>query len=215
MQQGIVHAYCVVMSKEGVSTINITVIVRTLTPLADAFDWFGIPYHLSGSIAAVVYGKPRTMQGIDVVADIKFSQVQTLVTRLEQTYDVKEAVMRDAIEQRGSFGLVHHDTLQKIDVLLPSYRAYNQVKQGRVQQHALEQGSRPFHVASLEDMILTVLERYKAGGKHSPRLWEDIKEVLAAQGSSLDLAYLQLWATPLDVVLLLEQAIVEAGLGKP
>ena len=53
--------------------MNITVIVRTLTPLADAFDWFGIPYHLTGSLAAVVYGKPRTMQGIDVVADIKFS----------------------------------------------------------------------------------------------------------------------------------------------
>jgi len=171
--------------------MNITVIVRTLTTLADAFDWFGIPYHLSGSLAAVAYGKPRTMQGIDVVADIKFSQVQTLVTRLEQIYDVEG------------------------DVLLPSYRAYNQVKQGRVQQHALEQGSRPFHVASLEDMILTVLERYKAGGKPSPRLWEDIKEVLAAQGSSLDLAYLRLWATPLDVALLLEQAMVEAGLSKP
>ncbi len=123
--------------------------------------------------------------------------------------------MRGAIEQRGSFGLVHHDTLQKIEVFLPAYRAYSQMKQGRVQQHTLEQGSRLFHVASLEDMILTALERYKAGGQNLPRLWEDIKEVLAAQGSSLDLAYLRLWATPLDVVLLLEQAMVEAGLGKP
>jgi hypothetical protein len=215
MQQGIVHACCMVMSKEGVSTMNITVIVRTLTPLADAFDWFGIPYHLSGSLAAVVYGKPRTMQGIDVVADIKFSQVQTLVTRLEQTYDVEEAVMRDAIEQRGSFGLVHHDTLQKIEVLLPAYRAYSQVKQETVQGIALEQGSRLFHVASPEDTILTVLERYKAGGQHLPRLWEDIQEILTIQGSSLDLAYLRLWATSLNVTFLLEQAMVEAGLGKP
>ena len=195
--------------------MNITVIVRTLTPLADAFDWFGIPYHLSGSLTAVVYGKPRTMQGIDVVAEIKFSQVQTLVTWLEKPYDVKEAVMREAIEQRGSFGLVHHDTLQKIDVLLPSYRAYNQVKQRRVQQHALEQGSRPFHVASLEDMILTVLERYKSGGQHLPRLWEDIQEILTMQGSSLDLTYLRLWATSLNVTFLLEQALLKAGLAKP
>src|SRR5258708_6446717 len=195
--------------------MNITVIVRTLTPLADAFDWFGIPYHLSGSLAAVAYGKPRTMQGIDVVADIKFSQVQTLVTRLEQTYEVKEAVMRDAIEQRGSFGLVHHDTLQKIDVLLPSYRAYNQVKQGRVQQHALEQGGRPFHVASPEDTILTVLERYKSGGQHLPRLWEAIPEILTMEGSSLDLPSPRLWATSLNVTFLLEQALLKAGLAKP
>src|SRR5260221_12681313 len=98
--------------------MNITVIVRTLTPLADAFDWFGIPYHLSGSLAAVVYGKPRTMQGIDEVADIKFSQGQTLVTRLDQTYDVKEAVMTGSTEHCGSISKVPHRSLPWHDALI-------------------------------------------------------------------------------------------------
>ncbi len=191
--------------------MNITVIVRTLTPLADAFDWFGIPYHLSGSLAIQVYGNPRTVQGIEVVADIKFSQVPALVSRLEQTYDVKEGAMREAIEHRGSFRLVHHGTLQKIEVFLPFYRAHSQVEQGRVQRHALEQGSRPFSIASPEDTILTLLERYKAGGQRFQRLWEATEEILAVQRSTLNLAYLRLWATPLDVALLLEQALATAG----
>lgn len=193
--------------------MNITAIVRTLTPLADAFEFYGIPYHLTGSLATSVYVKAQAVQGMEVVADIKFSQVPALVTRLENTYDVKEIAIREAIEQRGSFSLVHHDTLQKIEVLLPAYRAYSQVMQERVQRHALEPGSRAFHVAAPEDTILMMLlERYNGGGQRFQRLWEAILDLLALRGSTLDLAYLRLWATSLDVLLYLEQALASAGL---
>jgi hypothetical protein len=192
--------------------MDITMIVRTLTPLADAFDWFGIPYHLTGSLATSVYVKAQAVQGIEVVSNIKFSQVPALVVQLENTYDVKEIAMRAAIEHRGSFRLVHHDTLQKIDVALSAYRAYSQIKQGRAQRHALEQGSQAFYVASPEDTILTLLERYNGGVQRFQRLWEAILEILAMQGSILDLAYLRLWATSLDVALLLEQALITAGI---
>ena len=192
--------------------MNITVIVRTLTPMADAFEMLAIPYHLTGSLATSVYVKAQVAQGIEGVADIKFSQVPALVTRLENAYDVKEIAMRAAIEHRGSFRLVHHDTLQKIDVALSAYRAYSQVKQERAQRHALEQGSRAFYVASPEDTILTLLERYNGGVQRFQRLWESIVEILTVQGSTLDLAYLRLWATSLGVALFLEQALATAGI---
>jgi hypothetical protein len=103
---------------------------------------FGITYHLTGSLAIAVYVKTQVVQGIEVVADIKFSQVQSLVVQLEKLYDVKESAIREAIEHRGSFGLVHHDTMQKIDVFLPAYRAYSQVRQEKAQRHPLEHSSR-------------------------------------------------------------------------
>jgi hypothetical protein len=212
MQQCGTTACCVVISNEGVSTMDITVIVRTLTPLADAFEFYGIPNHLTGSLATSVYVKTQAVQGIEVVADIKFSQVPALIVQLEKTYDVKEIAMRAAIEHRGSFRLVHHDTLQKIDIALPAYRAYSQVKQEQAQRHALEQGSRAFYVASPEDTILTLLERYNGGVQRFHRHWEAIVEILALRGSTLDLAYLRLWATSLDIALLLEQALASAGL---
>jgi len=192
--------------------MDIKVIIRTLTPLADAFEYYGIPYHLTGSLATSVYVKTQVVQGMEVVANIKFSQVPALVIQLEKTYDVKEVAMRAAIEHRSSFRLIHNDTLQKIDVALPAYRAYSQVRQERAQRHALELGSRAFYVAAPEDTILTLLERYKGGGQRFQHLWESIVEILAQQGSTLDLAYLRLWATSLDVALLLEQALATMGL---
>ena len=150
--------------------MDIATILRTLTPMADAFEFYSIPYYLVGSLAVSVYGsKTQAAPGIEVVADIKFSQVLALVNFLEKTFDVKERAIRDAIEQRGSFPLVHHGTLQQIDVTLPAYRAYSQVRQERAQRHALEQGSRAFYVASLEDTILTLLERYKGGEQRYQR----------------------------------------------
>jgi hypothetical protein len=192
--------------------MNITVIVRTLTPLTVAFEFYSIPYYLTGSLAISVYVKAQAVQGIEVVADIKFSQVPALVSLLEKTYDVKELAIRDAIEQRGLFRLVHHDTLQKIDVALPAYRAYSQVKQKQAQRHPLDQGSRLFRVASPEDTILMLLDHYKGGGQRFQRLWETVMEILTAQGMLLDLTYLRLWATVLDVALLLKHALVTAGL---
>ena len=192
--------------------MDIATILRTLTPLADAFELYSIPYYLTGSLAVSVYGsKTQAAQGIEVVADIKFSQVLALVSFLGKTYDVKERAIRDSIEQRSSFPLVHHVTLQQIDVTLPAYRAYSQVRQERAQRHALEQGSRAFYVASLEDIILTLLERYKGGEQRYQRVWEAILDLLVQQGSMLDLAYLRLWATSLDVTLFLEQALAAAG----
>src|SRR5258708_32139118 len=47
MQQCGTPACCVVLSNAGVLTMNITVIVHTRTPLADAFELYGIPYQLT------------------------------------------------------------------------------------------------------------------------------------------------------------------------
>jgi hypothetical protein len=195
--------------------MDIATIIRTLTPLADAFELFSIPYYLTGSLAVSMYvSKTQAVQGIEVVADIKFSQVLALVNFLMKTFGVKERAIRGAIEQRGSFPLLHLDTLQQIEVTLPAYRAYSQVRQERAQRLALEQGSRAFYVASPEDTILTLLKRYKVGGKHYQQVWEAVLDLLAQQGSTLDLAYLRLWATSLDVTLFLEQALASAGLSE-
>jgi hypothetical protein len=189
-------------------------IERTLMPLIGALEFSSIPYHLTGSLAISVYTKTQVVQGIEVVVDIKFSQVQALSVQLEKTYDVNETAIREAIEQRGSFMLIHHDTLHKIEVVLPAYRAYSQVRQERTQRQALEQGTRSFRVASPEDTILMLLEGYKGGGKHTQRLWETVLEILSAQGAQLDFPYLRLWGTALDVAPLLELVRLRAGFTK-
>ena len=64
MQQSSPTACCVVMSNEKeLYTMNITEIVQTLTPLADAFEFYTIPYHLTGSLATSVYVKSTGSAG--------------------------------------------------------------------------------------------------------------------------------------------------------
>lgn len=68
--------------------MDIPIIERTLTHLSASFDEFGIPYYLTGSLAVRVYGKPGQSQKIEVVADVKLSQVSALVAWLDKQYAV-------------------------------------------------------------------------------------------------------------------------------
>jgi len=55
--------------------------------------------------------------------------------------------------------------------------------------------------------ILAKLEWYRLGGEISDRQWRDILGVLSIRAGDLDLAYLQRWATELQVADLLERAL--------
>jgi hypothetical protein len=46
----------------------------------------------------------------------------------------------------------------------------------------------------------------------SEKQWRDVQGILKVQGDSLDFAYLTLWATRLDMIELIDQALIEAGL---
>jgi hypothetical protein len=75
----------------------------------------------------------------------------------------------------------------------------------------LEPGSREFDLATAEDMILRKLDWYRKGGGISERQWTDVIGVLRVQFVALDFAYLERWATLLDLDALLVRARAEAA----
>ena len=100
----------------------------------------------------------------------------------------------------------------KVDIFLPKARPFDQEQRHRTHLEVLAEGTRPFYIASPEDVILNKLEWYRMGGEVSDRQWNDILGVLKVQGTNLDMAYLQRWASSLRVADLLERALVDAGL---
>src|SRR5947209_5470208 len=70
-------------------------------------------------------------------------------------------MMRDAVRHRSSFNVIHLNTMLKIDVYIPKTRSFDQEEHLRVQLEVLLEGTRPFHVASPEGMILNKLEWYR------------------------------------------------------
>ncbi len=192
--------------------MNAPEITLALGPIVEALEELGVNYHIGGSVASSVYGIPRLTIDADLVADLRQEHVRSLVKLLEADYYIDADAVRDAIRRRSSFNAIHLGTMLKVDVFIPKARPFDQEELRRVRQEVLVEGTPPFYMASPEGTILNKLEWYRMGGEVSDRQWNDILGVLKVQATALDMAYLQRWARALQVIDLLERALVDAGL---
>jgi hypothetical protein len=128
---------------------------------------------------------------------------------LEGAYYVPEGRVRDAAARRGSFNVIHLETMLKVDVFVARDRPFDRHAMDRAVSRTIGDLSLP--LASAEDTILAKLEWYRRGGQVSERQWSDVLGVLRVGGTALDLAYLQEGARELAVTDLLERALREAA----
>jgi hypothetical protein len=178
----------------------------------DVLNALGVPYLIGGSFASSVYGTYRATADVDLVADLKFEHVEPLVKALREQFYIDAEMVRDAIRQRRSFSAIHLTTMFKVDMFVPQRRPYSQAQlERRVKRVIWPEPECTAYLASAEDNILAKLEWYRMGGEVSDRQWRDILGVLKAQGERLDVGYMQQWAAALNVVDLLEKALIEAG----
>lgn len=194
------------------SGMNTPEIVQALFPVAEVLEQLGVEYHLGGSVASSLYGMARPTQDIDLVANLQPSHVKRFVAFLKQDYYVDEDMVRDAIRYHSSFNIIYYALGIKIDLFIPKLAAFDQEELQHVQYLPLEPGGRAFPVKSPEILILRKLGWYEMGGRVSQRQWSDLLGILQNQAGSLDLAYLDHWASVLKIDDLLTQALQEAGL---
>ena len=192
--------------------MNTSEIIQALTPLVEAFDHFGIAYYIGGSVASSVHGRRRYTQDVDVVAAIQLQHVQNLVAMLQLEYYIDADMIRGVIQNRSTFNILHNDTGVKVDVFVQKTGTFPQQEMRRARKDILELGSRPFFIASAEDMILAKLDWWKLGGGISSRQWNDIQEIMKEKHATLDMAYLRQSASLLAVGDLLEKALKDADL---
>jgi hypothetical protein len=125
----------------------------------DVLDALGVPYLIGGSFASSVYGTYRATADVDVVADLKFEQVDSLVNALREQFYIDEEMVRDAIRQRRSFSAIHLATMFKVDMFIPQRRPYSQMQlERRVKQVIWPEPECAAYLASAEDNILAKLE---------------------------------------------------------
>ncbi len=191
-------------------------ILAALSPVIDVFEHLRIAYHIGGSLASSAHGIPRTTVDIDLVADLRAEHVAPLVEQLREAYYVDEQMIHKALARRGSFNLIHLATMLKVDVFLPKERPFDREAARRAAPHALDEAAdaRTFYLASAEDVILTKLEWYRAGGEVSERQWNDVLGVMKVKAQALDFVYLERWAEQLDLADLLARALTEAAINR-
>jgi hypothetical protein len=177
-----------------------------------ALEQIGIPYAVGGSLASSLHGVMRSTLDVDIVADMRIEHIPALVAALSKEFYADEEMMKDAINHRSGFNLIHYETAFKVDIFIRKLRSFDQMQLARRKKSIIATDpEESIYVVSPEDIVLSKLEWYRMGGEVSDRQWGDILGVLKTRRGELDLEYLREWARELKVSDLLIRALKEAG----
>lgn len=178
----------------------------------ELLEELGIRHMVGGSLASSLHGVPRATHDVDLVADLRPEQVDSLVEKVSDEFYVDEDMVRNAVRRRGCFNLIHLDSMFKVDVFVLSDDPAQVREMERRRSFVVDQErNRSLVVASAEDIILIKLQWYRTGGEASDRQWNDALGVIKVQGDQLDTAYLHHGAVQMEIVDLVTRALEEAG----
>lgn len=187
-------------------------LLLALGPVLEALRALGVRHYVGGSIASSAHGVPRASIDADLVAELRPRHAAPLAAALRESYYVSEERVRDAVSRRGSFNVIHLETMVKVDVFVSRDRPFDRRAFDRARVADPGAGSE-IPVSSAEDTILAKLEWFRRGGEVSERQWGDVLGVLRV-AVGLDETYLRRGAVELGVADLLARALVEAEPGR-
>jgi len=175
-------------------------------PRPDLFEIFltrlnrlGMPYMVTGAVAAIVYGEPRLTHDIDVVLEMGAEGIADLLAAfpLEEFYTPPEETLRTEAGRpsQGHFNIIHHETGFKADVYPMGEDPLHRWAMAR--RNPVDVHGTTYHIAPPEYVILRKLQYHAEGGagKHV----RDILAMLAVCGDRIDTQEIQRWAGELGL----------------
>jgi hypothetical protein len=172
--------------------------------IAGILDDLRIRYVIGGSVAASIYGEPRSTLDLDMMIDADEEQVEALVARLPDEFFVDRDDAVEAVRLRSSFSVVQVATSMKVDFFLAERDSFAQEQMARRRPVRIASGA-PLHFYAPEDLIIRKLMWYRAGGEQSQRQWRDVAGILRTSREQIDFDYLRQAAAKVAVVDLLER----------
>lgn len=184
--------------------------IQATIHIIQVFENLNIPYFLGGSLASIVHGLVRTTQDADIVANITEEHTLSFIAQVQDNFYIDDIMVKNAVQNRGGFNLIHRQSLFKIDIFLSNNRPFENSQFKRARKYTLlkEQDVEAI-VTSAEDILIAKLDWYRQGGEVSERQWRDALGIGKVQGDSLDLEYLRYWANELSITDLLERLLAE------
>jgi hypothetical protein len=180
--------------------------LRVLLRFVDELDRLGVAYHVGGSYASSIHGRPRQTQDIDFVVEIDEERATAMIATLHDAFYGDAASAREAVARRESFNLIHLESGIKIDCFVRGDGPFDRAEFERGRPEALDPASgRKVFVKSPEDTILRKLHWYRVGGDVSDRQWLDVRGIVEEQAPNLDRVYLERWGHELGLSDLLDR----------
>ncbi|MFQ5739496.1 MAG: hypothetical protein ACE5JX_10840 [Acidobacteriota bacterium] len=163
-------------------------------------DQLGVDYMVTGSVATIVYGEPRSTHDVDLVVALKEEDVVRLLEAFPESdyYRPPEEVVRVELAraQRGHFNLIHNETGFKADVYLVGDDLHRWALRRR--RRVDLSGDAGLWVAPPEYVIVRKLEYYREG--RSEKHLRDIRGLLETSGGDLDRDVLFEWLSRLGLL---------------
>lgn len=175
--------------------VELTDLLRHITEILDRL---GVPYAVVGSVASSLYGDPRLTNDVDIVADLKFENVEQFIKEFPpEDFYVSETAVREAIQNHGQFNVIHSESGYKADIVIPSISAFDRSQLGRRIRVRSDNPEVDAFFATPEDVILKKLEYFREGG--SEKHLRDIAGILKLKGTEVDRGYIEHWSDQLGV----------------
>ncbi len=163
---------------------------QLLTLVVGCLESVGIPYMLTGSLAASYHGAPRSTQDVDMVVDAGVSALVRLAEQLRKAgLYVSDEAVREASAIRGQFNAIDPESGWKVDFIVKKERPFSEKEFGdRAQIRFLGLDLR---IARAEDLVVAKLDWAQRGS--SRRQLEDVAQILRVQGANLDRRSVEQW----------------------
>jgi len=169
-----------------------------LSLFVDRLESIGAPYMVTGAMAAILYGQPRTTNDFDFVLSLSEAARGALLKAFpeEEFYVPPESVVQaeQARSLRGHFNLIHHDSGYRADIYLMGSDPLHAWALPRRRRESWAPG-KSLWVAPPEYVVLRKLEYYREGG--STKHVADIAAICEVTG--VDEAVLSPWLARLGL----------------
>lgn len=166
--------------------------------LVNCLEKLKIPYLITGSIASMAYGEPRFTNDIDIVADLKHSQVDEFKSCFPETdFYLEVDSIKKALNRHQQFNIIHPSSGLKVDVIVSQMDDFDRMRFSRIKKIKISE-LKSANFASPEDVILKKMEYYQKGG--SDKHLRDITSMLKISGQDIDRTYISAWAEKLDLL---------------
>jgi hypothetical protein len=170
---------------------------QALADIVGVFKQLGIPFMLTGSVAASYHGRPRATHDADLVIDPTPAALDALVAELDaRGFYVDPDAARRALRDRTLFNVIETRHASKIDLIVRRDRPFSEEEFRRRMSVDLS-FARDVAIVTPEDAILSKLEWARRAGD-SERQLADAAGIVALN-AALDHAYLDRWSRNLEV----------------
>ena len=168
--------------------------LEVLETVTRRLDEAGIPYMLTGSMALNFYAMPRMTRDIDLVVELDLADADRVCDVFERDFYIDREAVREAIENRGVFNVIHVPLVVKVDLVVRKDTEYRRAEFARRRQVTLE--GHPLSIVAPEDLVISKLDW--ARDTRSEVQLGDVRNLLAAV-PDLDRPYLERWIARLGL----------------